>query len=92
MDEPLDPAAASRLMRSIVASGTVRFSGHAIEEMEQDGLIAPDIVGVLRSGVVQVPEMERGTWRYRVETPGVCAVIAFRSEDALVVVTAWRRT
>jgi hypothetical protein len=90
VNEPLDRAAASRLIRSIVASGTVRFSGHALEEMEKDGLIAPDILSVLRSGVVEPPEMGRTTWRCRVRTAKAYAVVAFRSEQTLVVLTAWR--
>jgi hypothetical protein len=45
---------------------------------------------VLCGGVVQPPELERGTWRYRVLTNRICVVVAFRSDDELVVVTAWR--
>ena len=35
-------------------------------------------------------ELERGTWRYRVETQRMAAVVAFRAETHAVVVTAWR--
>jgi hypothetical protein len=89
--EPLDCEAAGRLIRSIVADGSVSFSGHALEEMCKDDLTTPDILNILRSGVVEPPEMERGAWRYRVRAPKAYAVIAFRSEYKMIVITAWRR-
>ena len=49
-----------------------------------------DCENVLRGGVVRQGEYEHGTWRYRVETNKTTVVIAFRSEQELVVVTAWR--
>ena len=36
------------------------------------------------------PELERGTYRYRVCTAKIVAVVAFRSDKELRVVTAWR--
>lgn len=88
--EPLDTAAAKRRIRTILESGTVRFSSHALDEMKKDQLTTVDCVNVLRGGVVQPPDLERGTWRYRVLTNRICVVVAFRSDDELVVVTAWR--
>ena len=44
----------------------------------------------LRAGVVDRPELENGTWRYRVRGGRISVVVAFRSEDTLVVITAWR--
>jgi hypothetical protein len=49
-----------------------------------------DIVNVLRGGTVLPGEFERGSWRYQVLTSRIFAVIAFRSSEELVVVTAWR--
>jgi hypothetical protein len=49
-----------------------------------------DCTTVLRGGVVEPGELERGSWRYRVKTNTMCVVVAFRSEMELVVVTAWR--
>lgn len=46
---------------------------------------------MLRGGIVQPPEYEKGTWRYRVETGRMAVVIAFRSRSELVVITAWRK-
>lgn len=88
--EPLDPTRARLVIRSIVNSGTVSFSGHALEEMAKDDLTTVDCTNVLRGGVVEPPEFERETWRYRVRTDRIYVVVAFRSETQLVVVTAWR--
>lgn len=90
LEEPLEPSAAKDLIRSILADGSVRFSRHALEEMEKDALSEIDITNVLRGGAVDPAEFENGSWRYRVRTQRIAVVIAFRSEESLVVVTAWR--
>jgi hypothetical protein len=90
VDEPLRSDAAHRLIRTILSSGTVRFSGHALTEMKKDGLTTIDCVNVLRGGVVEPAEFENRSWRYRVRTAKIYVVVAFRSEEALVVITAWR--
>jgi hypothetical protein len=68
----------------------VRFSGHALDEMRKDGLTTPDVLNILRSGVAETPELEHGTWRYRVRGRAAYVVVAFRSEQSLVIVTVWR--
>jgi len=65
-------------------------TGHALAEMRKDKLSTVDCTSVLRGGVVEPGELERGSWRYRVKTNTICVVMAFRSETELVVVTAWR--
>jgi hypothetical protein len=90
LDEPLKPAAAKRLIRGIIQAGTVSLSKHAQEEMTKDDLNLVDCVNILRGGVVAPGELERGSWRYRVSTPRICVVVAFRSDVELVIVTAWR--
>jgi hypothetical protein len=90
LTEPLRPAEARKLLRAILASGEVVFTSHALDEMEQDGISQADAIGVLRSGVVEPAEFERGSWRYRVRAHRMYVVAAFRSEVAAVVVTAWR--
>ena len=72
----MDTAAANRRIRAILEGGTVAFSKHALEELNKD--------------VLTTVELERGTWRYRVLTNRICVVVAFRSDDEVVVVTAWR--
>ena len=88
--EPLDPAEAKKRIRSILDTGVVVPSGHALEEMEKDNLTLVDCINVLRGGWVEPAEWERGTWRYRVRTARICVVVAFRSESKLAIVTAWR--
>jgi len=89
--EPLSPDAATALIHSILIGGQVAFSRHATEELLKDGLTTVDAVNVMRAGRVKIPaDLVKQTWRYRVETPRIAVVVAFRSEDELVVVTAWR--
>jgi hypothetical protein len=90
LTEPLRPADARKLLRAILVSGEVVFTSHALDEMEQDGISQSDAIDVLRSGVVEPAEFERGSWRYRVRTLRAFVVAAFRSETTAVVVTAWR--
>jgi len=90
LTEPLRPAEARKLLRDILASGEVVFTSHALDEMEKDGISQAEGIAVLRSGVVEPAELERGSWRYRVRSHRMCVVAAFRSEVAAVVVTAWR--
>lgn len=90
LGEPLDPQTAQRLIREILSGGVFTFSKHCEVEMAADNLKTPDCVNVLRAGVVEQPEFDRGTWRYRVRTPRIVVVAAFRSSKELVVVTAWR--
>ena len=63
---------------------------HAREEMTNDDLSMRDVLRVLRSGVVEPGELLRNTWRYRVRTSWAYVVVTFRTEDKVVVVTAWR--
>ncbi|MEO7327852.1 MAG: DUF4258 domain-containing protein [Minicystis sp.] len=91
MDEPLSPPAVRRLILAILISGEVRFTSHALDEMAKDSISRDDVYAVLRGGVVEPGELERGSWRYRVRVALTYVVIAFRSESALLVVTAWRK-
>jgi hypothetical protein len=88
--EPFHPSRARPLIRQILKSGTVIFTKHADAEMAKDDITAVDCANVLRGGVVEEPELENETWRYRVRTDRMCFVIAFRSKTCLVVVTGWR--
>lgn len=90
LDEPLKPADARALIRKILKSGGYRFSEHSAEEMAKDNLVELDCVNVLRAGQVEPPDFEKGSWRYRVFTPKIVVVVAFRSETQMSVVTAWR--
>lgn len=90
MVEPLSPPNARKLIRAILERGEVRFSKHAQAEMKNDRLLVNHCLNVLRGGIVEPGEWENGSWRYRVHAGLVWVVVTFRSEEALVVVTAWR--
>jgi len=90
MNEPLSNVDAKRLIRDILTNGTFGFTGHAKAELAKDSLTTVDAVNVLRGGAVEFSELVDGTWRYRVRTNKITVVVAFRSDDHLVVVTAWR--
>jgi hypothetical protein len=91
LKEPLDPPRAKAQIVSILAGGAVTFSKHALEEMADDDLTTVDVAYVLRAGAVDPGELEHGSWRYGVRTQRIEAIVAFRSETELVVVTAWKR-
>lgn len=91
LEESADPARAKSLIRGILEKGVFTYSRHALEEMQKDALTTVDCVNVLRAGVVRPPELDKGSWRYLVETARMAVVIAFRSRTELVVVTAWRK-
>jgi hypothetical protein len=88
--EPLKPDDAKRLIRTILQTGRFTYTRHAKEEMLADDMTTVDCENILRAGVVRPPAFEKGSWRYRVETSRMTVVIAFRSSDELVIVTAWR--
>lgn len=90
MVEPFALTDAHRLARTILTTGAVTFSQHARDEMAKDKLVDVDITNVLRGGYCESHDLIQGTWRYRVRTPKIVVVIAFRSETELCVVTAWR--
>lgn len=89
--QALKPPEAKVLIRGILEAGGVRWGAHALKELARDDLEVSDAINVLRAGVARDPEWENGEWRYRVETPRICVVVAFRSETVLRVVTAWRK-
>jgi hypothetical protein len=88
--EPFEPRKARQLIKEILQGGRFTYSQHATREMAKDKLDTVDCVNVLRAGVVDPPEMECGTWRYRVRTQRITVVVAFRGTTECVVVTAWR--
>jgi Domain of unknown function (DUF4258) len=86
----VDAAKARKLLREVLVSGVLTYSDHAKAEMVKDKLTTQDIVNVIRAGVVEPSEFERGSWRHRVETNTLCVVVVLVSEREAVVVTAWR--
>lgn len=90
MNEPLPSSEVKRFIIAILDGGILSFSDHAYDEMDNDNLTEVDVRNCLRGGVARAGEFEKGSWRYRVDTTRIAVVIAFRSEDRAVVITAWR--
>ncbi len=62
--------------------------------MKKDGLTTVDVLNIIKSPSAKVlheGELEKGTYRYRLETGSITVVVAFSSQTSLVVVTAWRK-
>lgn len=90
MVEPLTPPAAKKQIRSILETGTVDFTGHALEELAKDGFDTGDALNVLRGGILEPAEMVGEVWRYRVRTARMYVVVQFRTNTRLLVITGWR--
>ena len=90
LQEPLSPPRARAALRSILEIGRITFSSHALEEMTKDDIAQAQAIAVIRAGVIHPAELERGSWRYRIQAANTFVVITFRSEVWSVVVTAWR--
>jgi hypothetical protein len=88
--EPFSPPEVKRRILAILATGNVTPSKHAEEELAKDGMTMVDVVNVVRGGIVEPAEFERGSWRYRVRTNRMYVVIAFRADDEIRIVTGWR--
>ena len=92
LPEPLDAIKARNLARHILEYGNVVIRGHVLDEMEKENppLTNVEVTNAIRAGSYQAPEIQRGTWRYRIHTQRISVVIAFCSEKELRAVTAWR--
>jgi len=77
MREPLNRNEAKKLIGEIYRDGAVVYSGHCLKELKNDGMITLDVESVLRAGrIMREPEVENGTYRYRVETDLMAVVVA----------------
>ncbi|GAC1352847.1 MAG: hypothetical protein NVSMB1_19840 [Polyangiales bacterium] len=61
MIEPISVGACKKIIRSILDTGTTRFSGHALVEMRKDNLTEVDCINVLRAGIAEPAEFENGS-------------------------------
>jgi hypothetical protein len=68
--ECLPPHAVKQALLAALASGSVNFTQHALTEMAKDKITQDEALAVLRAGVVEPGELERGSWRYRFGCPG----------------------
>lgn len=91
----LDKTQARKMISEIVAKhpDQVMFSRHSLTEMDNDDLTTVDAWNVLKSSDARIiieGELEKGSYRYRLETSFIMVVIAFRSDGkSLTVVTVW---
>lgn len=72
----------------------IRFSKHALEELCKDKLTTSDALNVIKSPdakIISEGELEKGSYRYRLETNRILVVISFDTPTSFVVVTAWRK-
>lgn len=90
LDEPLEPEEARSLARKLFSEGRVRYTGHALDEMEKDGLVQHDVERALH-GICEPAEWTKQQWRYRFHAYDVWVVIAFRDGEIIVIITAWRK-
>ena len=67
VNQPLTAAAARKLAKEIIETGSVIWGDHALAEMAKDNLTTVDAVNVLRGGAYSEAEWENGAWRH----PGV---------------------
>lgn len=89
----MDPGQARKILAEIFNHdpNLVSFTGHARHSMSERNLKSGDILNVLSAGkILNGPEFENGSYRYRVETQKITVVVAFRTPNHVVVVTAWR--
>jgi len=86
----LDALQARKLLSRILREGAIAFSRHARDAMEDDDLTEPDVVNTLRCGSTAERKLVKGTWRYRLETTRMGAVVAFRGDSEAIIVTVWR--
>lgn len=71
----------------------VRFSRHALDELRADELTPTDALNVLKSPDAKINmegEFEKGSYRYRLETSNLMAVVGFWCDGTGInVITAW---
>jgi hypothetical protein len=92
MKEPLPANQARKLISLILNAGAIVIWDHCKEELSKDDMDTVDAISALRSGrIIEPAEPVGDRWRYRVHTERMCVVVQFESEEALSLVTAWRK-
>jgi hypothetical protein len=72
----------------------IRISSHAEVQFVARNVSIDDALNVLKSSsarILKEGELEKGTYRYQVETKRMVIVVAFESEERLVIVSGWRK-
>lgn len=72
----------------------VLFTGHAIQELKNDGLDRTDALNVLHTESARItdePELINDSWRYRIGTNAIIVVVAFMiNSKGLIVITVFK--
>jgi hypothetical protein len=90
-ESPLPLRQAKKLILDIIEKGMVTYSRpHALDRMKERDITMVDCINILRAGRMSEPEYVNESWRYRIETNSMAAVITFLSETGLMVVTVIR--
>ena len=94
-EKPLTTSKLRRAIRDCLETGSVVFSSHSIQRMEERNIIETDVVNVLKNGLSQSdPEWNNWHWRYKVETRNYGVVVTFEPEegdiDEMIVVTVFK--
>jgi hypothetical protein len=90
-----DKVKARKLVAEIVNRypQNISFSGHALSELQKDALTTVDAWNILKSTAAKIHgegELEKGSYRYRLETNFIMVVISFWPDGkGLTIVTAW---
>jgi hypothetical protein len=89
---PLRPREAGELARGILESGRLAVTKHARKRMKERDLTLTDVENTIRCGAVRgKPESTvQGMFKYRFETNRMAAIVMFRSEDEMLIWTAFR--
>lgn len=86
---------ARKQIQSIVSKypSNLWFSRHALGELVNDRLTTTDAINVLKSPASKIyddGELEKGSYRYRLETNNIVVVVAFSDDGmSITVITAW---
>jgi len=88
-------AARKRVSLIMSSAGAVIPSRHFREQAEDRDFSVVDALNVLKSTaskIVEEPEMEKGTWRYRIQSNKMVLVFGFTPNgEGILLVTAWWR-
>lgn len=94
IESRLDKTQARKLLSEFFNTdpNLVSYSSHALQRMRERDLMAGDVINVIRSGeIIDEPEFEKNSWRYKVETTRIAVIVAFNNPNHIIVVSTWRK-
>ena len=89
--EPCSEAQLKRVCRAAIQTGATVLTTHAMERMEQEGLIMNDVLNTLRGGrLLHFDLGGSGAYKYRLTTGRIDVVVVVTGPTSIVIVTAFR--